>query len=568
MADDTIRRTLHQVRRRLLAVRAVESGLRWTLYGTVLAALGIAVSALVYSFLPAGYVHPWTPLLAIPLAFLLGVGLRLARPVTLRSAAIYLDRRAGLEERVATACELLKRGDEAPLGRLVCRQADEVCRKFRPGMIRYTRRLGRDARYLVVALVACGAMLFVPPLKTQGYRDRERYQARREAALEQLEEFMRPIRPKEFEGDERIRELMRQMEQAGEELRNASAMAPETDLAALSRLRQELEDERARREADKGLAESVEEARKVKTLDQAFADTQAGAEKRKELAEKIASGRLTTEEKRALQRVSRAAETAARCAGDGQLGQSAGGVREALGDGQGDAESLAEGLGRMAEAAGDAAAGQGEGSAESDARIAAAIDAVDRAKEQMAPSAGAGDMASAGSPQGADNQGAGSQGAQGQGQQPCPQCGGSGKQPGGGQCSACGGSGRQAAGAAAAGAERGGGGSTNLDNPSGPGDQAEHEEVGPESEFARIYEERIIPHTARREFVPSEVDPNGQSAGRQFIQGPPDPNERSRIGFVRSFADAAAEAEEALEEMAIPADMKKLVQGYFRRDGR
>ena len=68
MADKEIVRTLHQVRRRLAVVRAVENGLRWALYGAAAAILVVAASALAYSRLPSWYVYPYMPLALIPAA--------------------------------------------------------------------------------------------------------------------------------------------------------------------------------------------------------------------------------------------------------------------------------------------------------------------------------------------------------------------------------------------------------------------------------------------------------------------------------------------------------------------
>ncbi|NIA21194.1 MAG: hypothetical protein GWP05_04300, partial [Anaerolineaceae bacterium] len=156
MSDREIVRTLRQVRRRLMTVRAIESGLSLMLYGAGLAVVAVAASALFYSILPEWYPWPWAPMVLVPLAFVIGLVLRLARPVTLRDAAIYLDRRAGLKERVSTAYELSREGDNSPLAGLVYGQALEICRRFRPRMIKYSRRLRWEVRYLAVALLACG----------------------------------------------------------------------------------------------------------------------------------------------------------------------------------------------------------------------------------------------------------------------------------------------------------------------------------------------------------------------------------------------------------------------------
>ena len=610
VAHERILRTLRQVRRRLISVRALESGLRWMLYGAALAALAIALAALVFSVLPAWAraAYPYGPLVLIPLAFIVGAGVRLVRPVTLLDSAIYLDRRAGLEERVSTAFELIRAGDDAPLAALVQQQAVGVCNAFRPGMISYTRRLHRDTRYLVVALVACAALLWLPPLRTEGYIRAEQHQARRDAAARQLKEFLHPIRKKELDRDERLSELMKELEKTVDEFRRGSATAPERDLAALNRLRTELQKELARAEAKKDLADSVKQAKQVKGLEAAFDDSAAGADKRKSLADRMAEGKLSTAESKALRGIGQDAQKAGDRSGDEQLAAAGANVRDAAGAGQGGAEALGDDLNRIAGAA-DKAAGEtaGQGAVERQAQIAAAIDAVDRAKRECAGESAGERTASAGSQQpcgtcggtgkdangnpcpdcgGTGKQGAG-QGKQGQGGNcttcggtgkdaagnPCPDCGGTGKQ--GGACSACGGTGKDAqgnpckacggTGAAAGGTAVAGGGSTNMDNPSGPGDQSEQEEVNPESEFARIYRERSTPHTSTRIHAPGEIG-EGKSAGKQTIRGTAGPDERARIAFSKSFAEAARAAEEAIEETPIPADMRNLVRKYFTPD--
>lgn len=574
MSNESIMRTLRQVRRRLTAVRAVESALRFALYGGMLAALLIVLRALLFSFLPAGEVHSLVLLGVVPLAFLLGGGLRLARPVTLHDAAVYLDRRAGLQERVATAYELIGANDHGPLAGLVRQQAVDVCGRFRPGMIRYAHRLGREARYLVVALMVCGAVLFVPPLRTEGYAERERTRVRNEMAARRLAQVIRPITREDLKKDKRLEGLMKQVEETMEDLRRGSAMTPEKALAALNRARTAMEKERDRNRAEKDLAEAVREAKKKETVGEAFEDTPSADRKRDDLAERIAAGQLTPEEKKALDRVGQAARRAAEEAGDRELAGSAESLRSAVAAGQGDAESVAKDLERVAKAAGNAAGRQeGEEAAERDARIAEAIEAVDQAKSlasgessgERTASTGAGEPCPTcgGSGTGADGQpcpdcgGTGQkQGAggdqSGTGTEPCPACEGTGQNPAGGTCEVCGGAGHVEA----------GGGSTNLRNPSGPGDQDEHPEVSPDSEFVRIYRSRQIEHTSKDVHADGEIG-DGESVGKVTVAGGPNTDERAVLEFSESLAAAAGAAEEAIAEMPIPADKRNLVWRYF-----
>lgn len=594
MSDTMIARTLHQVRRRLTAVRAVETGLRWMLYGTVLAALGVGLSALAFSFLPAWYPYPWGALGIIPLAFLIGCGRRLARPYSLREAAVYLDRRAGLDERVATAWELMSQGDASELGGLVREQAVEVCGRFRPGMISYTARLQDEARYLVVALAACGAVLFVPPLRTEAYAERQAQQARTEAAREQLARFRKELAPRDLEKDGQLRDMMKKIDEAIQELESASAATPERAFVALNRLGDELARQQARNDAEKLLAEKVKEARQGKTANQAFAEGAEGDAERKALAEKMAAGQLSTEEKQAVERVAKAAARSGEASGDQELSRSAENVSQACESGQGESASLASDMERISQAAGKASERQdGEGAAARDRQMADAMNAVDEAKSKAAGSQGGGKMASSGEKGPCSTCGGSGQDAQGKdcstcggtgqqpgggkqdgnqpggGQQPCPQCGGDGKDAAGNTCTACNGSGKTSAAGQGglADSREGGDGETNLNQPGGPGSQGNLDQVRPEKKYVEIYGAREMEHEKERVLAPSRIG-EGQSAGKNTIQGGANADERARMAFGGGFsAETARLAEEALEENPIPAEMQNLVRRYFTPDG-
>lgn len=553
MADRAILRTLHQVRGRLTAVRAVESGLRWMRYGAMVAALVVALSALVFSFLPEGYPYPWPPLAVIPLAFALGVAVRLLRPPTLRDAAIYLDRRAGLEERVATAYELEQRGDDSPLGNLVRDEAMTICRRFRPDTIRYSRRLARDARYGVVGLVVCAAVLLVPPLRTEGYRQRELQRQRGRAAIARLREFIKQVPRREADTDPQLEKMRQEINAALAKMARASAATPDRNFAELNRVAAGLRKQRARNGAEKGLADSLKTAKEKGGPKTAF-KTQA---ERDRLAEKMAGGKLTPAEKRALQQVSRAAAHAGEAAGDEDLKVAAETVRRAYNSGQGDSGSLSRSLGRIAKAGREASARQsGEGAAQRDQELTDALAAVEAAKASQGGTQSPGSRTADAGRQGAGQKGSGQKGS---GQQPCSDCGGTGKTASGGRCATCDGTGsvRRLA---------RGGGSTNMEQRGGPGDKAEHRRVTPEQRFVRIYDARRTAHSTEKVYVPGKIGP-GESAGRKTIVGAANPDERSRIAFGRSFtAEAARQAEEALDESPVPADMRALVRRYFTPD--
>jgi hypothetical protein len=379
MSDTTIHNTLRRVRGRLTAAKALETGLRWMFWGTVAAAVGAALTALAFSFLPAWYPYPWGVLPVIPLAFLIGCALRLARPYSLREAAVYLDRQAGLHERVATAWELASQGDESKLGRLVRQEAEEVCRQFRPGTISYTAKLQETARYLAVALVACGAVLFIPPLRTSGYLEHQAEMAQAAAAKEQLTRFRRELAAQGSADDARLRQMTAKLDEA---IRELEAADPETAAAALKRLSEELAKQRAIAEAEKELAEAAREARQNQSVAQAMSKGQSGDAARQALADKMARGQLSAQEKQAMERMARAASETATAAGDSSLGQSAESVSQSCESGQGDAATLASDLKKIGEAADRATANQAN-SAERDRQLADAAGAVEAARSKV-----------------------------------------------------------------------------------------------------------------------------------------------------------------------------------------
>ncbi len=243
MGDLTILRTLAQVRLRLTTARAVETGLRAALYAAAAAVLIVTASAAAYSFLPAWYrahAYPFAPLALIPAAFLFGAALRLARPVSLRDAAIYLDRQAGLLERVATAYELSRRSDpDSGLGQLVCEEARRICSDFRPSAIFYTRRAAPLARYLAAMLLVYAAALFLPPYKTDAFLRAEARQNGTLVAVTELNQQVAGVdaNPKT---DPKLAALLQQAERAVEASRNHPEAADQAR-TELEHVKRELE---------------------------------------------------------------------------------------------------------------------------------------------------------------------------------------------------------------------------------------------------------------------------------------------------------------------------------------
>jgi len=159
---------LTRLRRRLALVRAVEAGLAGAFLASVLALLVTALRIVVPQVLPAALGHPAAPLALVPCGFLAGFGVRLIAGASLAKAARATDRAAGLEDRLATALEVLDRADgEGPLSDLRARLLEDARRaaaRLEPGDVPLARTLDRRARAVLVAVVVLAGLALVPSL--------------------------------------------------------------------------------------------------------------------------------------------------------------------------------------------------------------------------------------------------------------------------------------------------------------------------------------------------------------------------------------------------------------------
>jgi hypothetical protein len=105
--------SLRRVRRRLLVVRALETGLAGAIGAATFAAVVTLIRIFLPQYVPVASAHPALPLGLVACGFAIGFLVRLARGVSLHEAAVAADRAAGLKERLATALEVLESGDQA-----------------------------------------------------------------------------------------------------------------------------------------------------------------------------------------------------------------------------------------------------------------------------------------------------------------------------------------------------------------------------------------------------------------------------------------------------------------------
>ena len=105
--------SLRRVRRRLLLVRALETGLAGAIGAATFAAVVTLIRIFLPQYVPVASAHPALPLGLVACGFAIGFLVRLVRGVSLHEAAVAADRAAGLKERLATALEVLESGDQA-----------------------------------------------------------------------------------------------------------------------------------------------------------------------------------------------------------------------------------------------------------------------------------------------------------------------------------------------------------------------------------------------------------------------------------------------------------------------
>ena len=176
---------LRLIRRRLLLVRAAETGLLGAIAAAPVAVAVTIVRILRPESVPLAAAHPALPLALLACGFVLGFLVRLAMGVSLRHAAIVADHAAGLKERLATALEVLyKRRETAPRGlepyavRLLTPsqvapgllderlldQADQAAASLDPSRLQLARTAGRGIKMLLAAVLVLVAAALVPPM--------------------------------------------------------------------------------------------------------------------------------------------------------------------------------------------------------------------------------------------------------------------------------------------------------------------------------------------------------------------------------------------------------------------
>jgi hypothetical protein len=161
---DAFLASLRRIRRRVLAVRAVEAGLAGAVAGAELAAVVTVIRILLPEHTGVVATYPALPLALLPAGFLVGALWRLAGGVSLRETARVADTAAGLQERLTTAIEVLEHKAPVTPGLLDERlldQARAAASAIDPKQLKLGRSMTRSAKVVAAAVLVLvvGAMI-------------------------------------------------------------------------------------------------------------------------------------------------------------------------------------------------------------------------------------------------------------------------------------------------------------------------------------------------------------------------------------------------------------------------
>ncbi|MBL7140889.1 MAG: hypothetical protein ISS74_08275 [Planctomycetes bacterium] len=361
---------LMPIRRRLVLVRAAEAGLAGAFLAAALALAVTVLRIVAPQVLPVALAHPAVPLALVPCGFLAGFAVRLIAGASLSQAARAADRAAGLDERLATALEVLERtegqGPVSGLGERLLADARRAAEGLVPGDGPLARTLGRRARAVLVAVVVLAGLALVPSLAGPPVA---RPQAERAAAA--LETAAR---------DPAVAPAVREaIERAVDRLRDAGARRGSADAATAAVQQAVAGTQKARTQVvetlasadDAGLRQMVAAARRG---DAAAAGAAAGDLVARTGADS-ASGGLTPAERDCVADALDAAAPAAREAGLADLERALADAADAVRTG--DAGRAKPALDRLADVLVRSIGSEGEGG------VAAAVEAVAQARRAV-----------------------------------------------------------------------------------------------------------------------------------------------------------------------------------------
>jgi len=589
----------------------------------VTAALLCVAAAVIFGLPVASHLKMWMIPSVVGAACLLAAFLTLPT-VTHRAAAIFVDRQAGLQEKVTTALEWTHVGPAAPLEEgfrtPLLQSAAAACQQVHIARAGYARLDPRMYGIMLAAALVAGLLTTLQPLQASLRAPRPGLLATSKAsdtlaeALAQLEKQHKDTTPA---ADKTVLEPLRQVaktlrqsdeevDKLEKELRVADQAREFKEMAERQDADQKTQQEMNRDEALGALAKAAEEMRQAAMAGDGGAASAEGqkAQALKDIeqaaaaaGDKLGAGKMGQDEKEKLKgALARAAGNAAK---DPQLKQAFQGAAAAVdkNDGKGLAQNLTAAGTRMAEQT-----AQKSMTREELTRASQALDQAAREMgggsqaEQQAAAQGAGQTGSQsgggagddkpsaqngsaggeqnGGPQGGGHEGGGQQGggqqsAGGQdGQEPSAgqQPGQSGGQQAGGQNGAGQGGqqpGGQAAGnGATASADNGGNGSTNLKQMGAPGSHNNPRQAGGVGEFVKIYGEKPIASQGATNKVLGKINPGG-AVGSTDVQAMADKADQTLIEYSKEMPAARQAAESAIAKDKIPPQYRDFIREYF-----
>ncbi len=539
----------------------------------VLGGLAVASTLAAWTLIGLGLyarLEPWLiPTVLVGLGGLAAAVAVVVRGVSLHQAALYVDGRANLGERLTTALELERTGGSV-FAEAVRQQALAAVQRHRPGRMGFWRRTRRTPAAVGLLALACGLVLLVRPLPVPGAQRQRQWQQVSQRAAEELQQQAQQLRQHaQTRENPLLQRQAEELQRLSEGLQRwGEAPDPQETMARLNQVQAELRSA-ADRQGALELARQRLSAYKTGDSDLARMLGESQAEQLGDLAEQLEQQALSESQQSQLSSALRQAASAAQA--DPQLSSAlrqaaravderqAGAFRDAMGQASasadrtaaqaGDPQALADAQNQLEDVKRQIASGLGGGLSERDIQRALA-------QAGQGSGQGSGQGGGQGSGGGAGQGGGGGQGStgpSGQGQS-AQGSGGQGGQGGqGGSEGSGGGGGNQVAGRP---------GSTNLeDSGGGPGGHYEGSDFR-EGKWARVYDPRAIETQGSEEHVAGAVDPEGDPVARQEFYAPGTAGE-SYVETERAFQAGQQRAEDALGRQKIPAHLRRLIRDYY-----
>ena len=222
--------------------RKVQAGWRSMWLGLWFCACLWLVTLVVYKLFPISTATVFWAVM-VGLAFpLIGIALGLAKRFAARDTARWLDQETGLKERLSTAIELTEsKAKDSEWSMLVIRDAARSAGNIETGKL-LPLRLPPLCNWILLVLIACFALGFVPEHRSKAYLDRQRDAAVIDDVgtnLEKLTKWQVKENPPQFDPTEKVLESVRDL---GREFQEGELLR-EDALAKLTSLAEQLRDE-------------------------------------------------------------------------------------------------------------------------------------------------------------------------------------------------------------------------------------------------------------------------------------------------------------------------------------